>query len=80
MSKRLQVLLSERELRAAKTESERQQQSLAEWVREALRLRLESSSPVSADERLGRILKYARYRGPTGDIEKLLAQIEHGRE
>ncbi len=80
MSKRLQVLLPEEELRRIRAASRREHKTVAEWVRESLRQRLESARPESPDVRAGRILRFAKHAGPTGSIEQILGEIERGRE
>lgn len=77
MSKRLQVLLDEAELREIKRLARTQRLSVAAWVRQALR---SARGPTEADptQKLAAIRAAARHSFPTGEIEQLLAQIEHG--
>ena len=34
---------------------------------------------LSVEERLRAVLRFARFEGPTGDIDRMLAEIERGR-
>ena len=80
MSKRLQVLLPEKDYRALAVVSRKESKTIAEWVRDSIRRRLKVVEPPSPEKKLSKILKYARYSGPTGDIEQILSEIEKGRE
>lgn len=80
MSKRLQVLLPEKDYRALAVVSRKESKTIAEWVRESIRRRLKAAEPPSPEKKLSKILKYARYSGPTGDIGQILSEIEKGRE
>ena len=76
MSKRLQVLLPEKDYRALAVVSRKESKTIAEWVRDSIRRRLKVVEPPSPEKKLSKILKYARYSGPTGDIEQILSEIE----
>lgn len=77
MSKRLQVLLDEAELREIRRLARTQRLSVAAWVRQALR---SARGPAEADPtaKLAAIRAAARHDFPTGEIDELLAQIERG--
>jgi hypothetical protein len=64
MSKRLQVILDEDELRAIQDIAKQHRTTVAEWVRQALR---------AARRRAA-----VRHQFPTGDIRQMLAEIESG--
>jgi len=78
MSKRLQVLLDEPELREIQRIARAQSMTVAEWVRQALRQarRLE---PRGRAEKKREILRTAvRHDFPSGDLPMMLAEIERG--
>lgn len=79
MSKRLQVLLPDAQYRAMAGFCKRQKITVAEWVRECIRRGFASIQPDSPEKKMAKILKYAKYRGPTADISELLSDIEKGR-
>lgn len=53
--------------------------TLAEWVRGRLREAVKKSKPASPEEKLSRLMKFAKYRGPTGDIDDMVREIESGK-
>ena len=67
------------EYRALTRAAQRRGQTVAEVVRESLRRTSEDRSVESADERIARALGFARFKGPTGNIGRILADIERGR-
>ena len=78
MSKRLQVLLDERELKALQRIARRKGTTTAEWVRQALRaaqLREVSGAPGA---NLEAVRAAAQYAFPTADIDEMLADISRG--
>jgi len=78
MTKRLQVLLDDEEYRELQKTAARERMTVAEWVRQALRLarkqRLHSMQP-----KLDSVREAARHRYPAGDIDDMLDDIERGR-
>lgn len=77
MSKRLQVLLSDEELEKIRAVSEIQNKTISELVRQSIRAYLKSNTQDDPEKHLARVLLYAKYQGPVGDIDQLLAEIEH---
>jgi len=78
MSKRLQVLLDEREYRDLQRIAKRHRMTVSEWVRQALR-ELRGREPVrDPDRKLDAVRHATRHTFPTADIETLLAEIERG--
>ncbi len=57
----------------------REGKPVARIVRDSLRRTLAEEQQVSPDERIAAVLRFARFAGPTGDIDQLLAEIERGR-
>ena len=78
MSKRLQVILDEEEIRAIQDIAKRHRTSVAEWVRQALRAARRQEPRVESERKLKVIRAAVRHKFPSGDIEQMLAEIEHG--
>ncbi len=79
MSKRLQIVMPDDEYRAVTEAAQRQGKPVARLVRESLRRTLAEESVMAPSERIARVLQFARFAGPTGDIDSLLEEIERGR-
>ena len=78
MSKRLQVLLEEAELREIQRAARAQRMTVAEWVRQALRAARRREPASRAEKKIDSIRAAARHSFPTADIEQVLAEIERG--
>jgi len=78
MSKRLQVLLDEPEIREIQRAARAKRMTVAEWVRGALREARRKEPLGDVSEKLAAVRRAVRHRGPTGDIEQMLAEIERG--
>jgi hypothetical protein len=78
MSKRLQVLLDEDELREIQRIARAKRMTVAEWVRQALRSAGESEPTRDAARKLEALRSACRHSFPTGDIEQMLGDIERG--
>jgi hypothetical protein len=78
MSKRLQVLLEEPELREIQRAARAQRMTVAEWVRQALRGARRREPTIDAKKKLKAIRAAARHSFPTADIDQMLAEIESG--
>jgi hypothetical protein len=78
MSKRLQVLLDEPELREIQRAARAQRMTVAEWVRQALRAARRREPVSSAGRKLDAIRAAVRYSFPTADIDQMLSEIESG--
>jgi hypothetical protein len=80
VTKRLQVLLDDSELRVIQRLARRDKLTTAEWVRRRLREGAAASSRPDAATRLAAI--HAAYRrasdGPAPDIDQMLDEIELG--
>jgi hypothetical protein len=76
MAKRLQVILKDPEYRELKRAARSRQMSIAEWVRQALALAHRRESVGSVGKKLEVIRAAARLNYPTGDIDRMLAEIE----
>lgn len=78
MSKRLQILLEEEELREVRRAAGLARMSVAEWVRAALRARRQSAPASAPDRKLAVVRAAARHAFPAGEIGTMLAEIESG--
>ena len=78
MSKRLQVVLDDSELREFQRIARRNRMTVSEWVRQALRRARAQESPLAPKTRLDHIRAAARHEYPTGEIDEILAEIERG--
>jgi hypothetical protein len=77
VSKRLQVLLPDREMAAIQRLARRDHVPVAEWVRRALR-EARTRQPVNDSEKLKAVRRAAEYSFPTADIAEMLSEIEQG--
>jgi hypothetical protein len=78
VSIRLQVLLDEAELREIRQIARHERMSVAEWVRQALRAARQRQARGEPRKKLEVVRAAARHDFPTGDIEQMLSEIEHG--
>ncbi len=78
MTKRMQVLLDDAEWREIQRAARSRRLSIAEWVREALRVARKRQPSGDLDRKLAAVRTAARHSFPTGEIEELLSQIEQG--
>jgi hypothetical protein len=78
MSKRLQVLLDERELRQIQKLAREGRVPVSEWVRRALRAAAGGRPAAPAARKLAVLRAATAYSFPTGEIEHMLADIEQG--
>lgn len=78
MSKRLQVLLDEKELGEIQRVARRHRMTTAEWVRQALRAARRAAPSSGAAKKLGVVRAAARHAFPAPDIEQMLREIEGG--
>ena len=78
MAKRLQVILQDPEYREIQRAARLRRMSIAEWVRQALELARRSEPGGTVAKKLGVIRASARLDYPTGDIDRMLAEIEMG--
>jgi hypothetical protein len=79
MSKRLQVVMPDDEYRAIEDAARREGKPVARVVRETLVRGLADRAEPDPEERIAAVLRFARFAGPTGDIETILSDIERGR-
>lgn len=78
MTKRLQVLLDDEELAQIRSVARQEGQSVAEWVRSALRRARTAGQAKSAGDKLAVLASATQHDFPSGPIEQLLDEIERG--
>ncbi len=78
MTKRLQVLLADDELEEVRRIARRQRQSVAEWVRAALRRAVEADAGHSAEDKLRALHASVAHEFPTGAIDQMLDETRRG--
>jgi len=78
MSKRLQVILKDPEYRDVQRAARSRRMSVAEWVRQALVQARRREPEGGTAKKLQVIRASARCEFPTGDIGRMLAEIEMG--
>ena len=77
MTKRLQVLLDDEEYSEIQGVARRQQVTIEEWVRQALR-QARGDQPSTTETKLRAIADASRHEFPTADIKIMLCEIEAG--
>ena len=75
MATRLQVILKDSEYGAIKRAARSRHMSIAEWVRQSLALARRREPVGGMGKKLEVIRAAARFDYPTGDIDRILAEI-----
>ena len=78
MTKRLQILLNDKEMRAIQDSAERQQVTVREWVRQTLRNACPQAPLTDTKKKLDVVSVASRCDFPTGDIAQILREIDQG--
>jgi hypothetical protein len=78
MSKRLQVLLPDREMSDIQRLAKRESLTVGEWVRRALREARLSRPAVAPETKLKSVRSAVRHSFPTADVDQMLGEIEQG--
>jgi hypothetical protein len=78
MSKRLQVLIEEDELREIREVARARRMTVAEWVRTAMRETRRREPGAPPERKLAVLRAAAKHRFPTADVGQMLAEIERG--
>lgn len=78
MTKRLQVLLDDAELRRIQRHARSRGMTTAAWVRQALRSASEAEGRVDPRRKLEAVRVAARFQFPVGELDEMLAEIEGG--
>jgi len=78
MTKRLQVLFDDDELRDIQRLARRRQMTTAEWVRQSLRVAREAESGADVGQKLAAVRRAVGHTFPAGGIDEMLDEIERG--
>ena len=78
MTQRLQVLLDESEFDEIRRIARRHRMTVAEWVRQALRLARSDEPYAEPRRKLAVVREAAQGAYPSADIDVMLAEIERG--
>jgi hypothetical protein len=78
MSKRLQVVLEDSEAREVRRLARMQHMTVSEWVRQALRTVRRQEPGTDGAKKLQVVRAAAQHAFPTGDMDQILSEIEHG--
>lgn len=78
MSKRLQIVLDDRELREIRQAARRSGVTVSEWVRRAMREARRTSAERDPGRKLAAVRAATKHSYPTADIEQMLGEIEAG--
>jgi hypothetical protein len=78
VSKRLQVLLPDREMLEIQRLARSERITVGEWVRRTLREARMSKPATDSETKLKAIRKAAKFAFPTADIEQMIDEIERG--
>ena len=80
MSKRLQVLLPDREMVDIQRLARQERLTVGEWVRRVLRDARASRPAIEPEKKLHAVRRAVKYSFPTADLEQMLGEIERGYE
>ncbi|HEV2720732.1 MAG TPA: hypothetical protein VG323_11990 [Thermoanaerobaculia bacterium] len=78
MTKRLQVLLDDRDWRELKRSARAEKTTVAEWVRRAIRQARRNTSSEDIERKLAAVKAAALYTFPAPDIDQMNEEIERG--
>jgi hypothetical protein len=78
MTKRLQVLFEDSELRELQRLARQHRMTTAEWVRRSLRAARDAETGADVGQKLAAVRQAVAHSFPAPDIESLLAEIERG--
>jgi hypothetical protein len=78
MSKRLQVILDDDEMKEIEALAKTRKMTVSGWVRTALREARSRYPQVAGDRKIQVVRAAIRHEFPTADMDKMLAEIESG--
>ena len=78
MSKRLQVVMKDSEMREIQKMARSQHMTVSEWVRHTLRIARRQQTTSKSRNKIDLVRAAAEHQFPTGDIDRMLAEIEQG--
>mgnify|MGYP000487918705 CR=1 FL=1 len=79
MTQRLQVLLDDSEFDEIREIARRHRLTVAEWVRQALRLARREEPRYGLEQKLSVLREATLHAYPAGEIDEILSDIERGR-
>ena len=79
VSRRLQIVMADEEYQALARAARRRGQAISQVVRDSVRRTVAEEPAMDPDRRIAAVLRFARFAGPTGDVQQLLAEIDRGR-
>jgi len=80
MSKRLQVLVPDREMLEIQRLARSERMTVGEWVRRTLREARMRKPATDSETKLKAVRRAAEFAFPTADVEQMLDEIEQGYE
>jgi len=78
MSKRLQVILDDDEMKAIAAIARKRKMTVSGWVRATLREARSRHPQVAGDRKIQAVRAAARHAFPTAGMDRMLAEIESG--
>jgi len=78
MSKRLQIILDDAEMREIQWAARQQRLTVAAWVRQVLRAARRRLPKTEADRKLAGVRAAVQHAFPTADLDRMIAEIERG--
>ncbi len=78
MSKRLQVLLPDREMTEIQQLAKSERLTVGEWVRQVLREARSGRPSIPPEAKLKSLRGAVKHSFPTADVEQMLREIERG--
>jgi hypothetical protein len=78
MSKRLQIVVDDKEMREIERAARQRDLTVSEWVRQSLRAARLSQPSGDPTKKLQVIRAAAKHSFPTADIDQMLGEIEAG--
>lgn len=78
MSARLQLLMSDQEMKEIHRLAEQEHVTVEEWVRRTLKDARAHKPVTSAEAKLKAVRRAVEHDFPTGDIDQMLAEVERG--
>ena len=78
MSKRLQVVLDDKEMREIERAARRRDMTVSQWVRQCLRTARLAEPSIDATRKLQVVRAAVMHSFPTADVEQMLGEIASG--
>jgi hypothetical protein len=78
MSKRLQIVIDDKEMREIERAARKRELTVSEWVRQSLRAARLGQPSGDTAKKLQVVRAAAKHTFPTADIDQMLGEIEAG--